>query len=106
MAASLCWSEGGQVTDLPAGVTQETYNYMLVTAMLDLVNHAAAMSEMLPLGIKENKQAQAALAAVVTLSSDYPAPPSAVPPQHWLAQLWGEGNGSQRLSKQACPGRA
>lgn len=77
MAASLCWSEGGQVTDLPAGVTQETYNYMLVTAMLDLVNHAAAMSEMLPLGIKENKQA--ALAAAVTLSSDYLAPPSAVP---------------------------
>lgn len=69
MAASLCWSEGGRVTDLPAGVTQETYNYMLVTAMLDLVNHAAAMSEMLPLGIKENKQSRVALAAVVTLYS-------------------------------------
>lgn len=94
MAASLCWSEGGQVTDLPAGVTQETCNYMLVTAMLDLVNHAAAMSEMLPLGIKENKQAQAAVAAMVTLSGDYPAPPSAVPPQHWLAQLCGECDGS------------
>ena len=75
---SCCWSEGGQVTDLPAGVTQETHNYMLVTAMLHHLNHAAAMSEMLSLGIKENKQAEAALAAAVALSSDCPAPPGAV----------------------------
>lgn len=42
---------------------------MLVTAMLDHINHAAAMSQMLSLGIKENKQAEVALAAVASLSS-------------------------------------
>lgn len=51
---------------------------MLVTAMLDHLNHAAVMSEMLSFGIKENKQAEAALAAAVALSSDCIAPPSAV----------------------------
>lgn len=75
---SCCWSEGGQVTDLPAGVTQETRNYMLVTATLDHLNHTAALSEMLPLGIKENKQAEAAPAAAVAPSGDCPAHPSAV----------------------------
>lgn len=73
---SRCWSEGGQVTDLPAGVTQETRNYMLVTATLDHLNHTAAVSEMLPLGIKENKQAEAAQAAAA-LSGGCPAHPSA-----------------------------
>lgn len=75
---SCCWSEGGQVTDLPAGVTQETPNYMLVTATLDHFNHAAAMSEMLSLGIKENKQAEAAVAAAAALSSDCLVPRGAV----------------------------
>jgi len=51
---------------------------MLVTAMLDHLNHAAAMSEMLSLEIKEDKQAEAALAAAAALSSDCPAPPGAV----------------------------
>lgn len=69
-------SEGGQVTDLAAGVTQETRNCMLVTATLDHLNHTAAMSQMLSLGISENKQTEAALALVVALSSDYLAPPS------------------------------
>lgn len=82
---SCCWTEGGQVTDLPAGVTQETRNYMLVTAMLDHINHAVTMSEMLSLGIKENKQAEAALAAVASLLALF----SAEALHHWLAYLWG-----------------
>lgn len=49
---------------------------MLVTATLDHLNHAAAISEMLPLGIKENKQTEVAVTAAAALSSDCPAHPS------------------------------
>lgn len=57
---------------------------MLVTATLDHLNHTAALSEMLPLGIKENKQAEAAPAAAVAPSGDCLAHPSAVAlPDGW-----------------------
>lgn len=103
---SCCWSEGGQVTDLPAGVTQETHNYMLVTATLDHFNHTAhVMSEMLPLGIKENKQDEVPLAAVVALSSDCRHLLVQWPSQPWLAYLWGKCDGGRRLSEQTHPRR-
>lgn len=56
---------------------------MLVTATLDHLNHAAAMSEMLSLGIKENKQSEAALAAVAALSSDCTSRCSDPPSTGW-----------------------
>lgn len=89
---------------------------MLVTAMLDHLNHTATMSEMLSLGIKENKQAEVALAAAAALSSDCPAPPGAValPNTGWPScgesVMGAEGSGNKLIPVDpdgsiACTGR-